>query len=96
MKRNYREFSKLKKHLLKDPKVQAEYDCLQPEFALIRAMIEARMKHGLTQAALAKRIGTKQSVISRLESGRANPSVSFLRKLATGLNTNLEIRFISP
>jgi len=96
MKRQHLDFDKFLKDSLKNPKIKAEYDRLQPEFALIRAMIEARMKKGVTQKELAEKIGTKQSVISRLESGRANPSVAFLKKLAQALNTHLEIRFASP
>jgi len=57
-------------------------------------MIKSRTKYGLTQKALAKKIGTKQSVISRLEIGRANPTFSFLKRLAKALNSNLEIHFI--
>lgn len=77
----------------KNSKIKAEYDKLQPEFALIDAMINARKQRGLTQVALAEKIGTKQSVISRLEIGRANPSVAFLKKIAQALQTRLEIRF---
>ena len=90
-KRKHLDFRVWEKEALKDPEFRAEYDRLQPEFALIRARIE----RGLTQEQLAKKIGTKQSVISRLESGRANPSVAFLKKLAAALNSNLEIKFIS-
>lgn len=79
---------------LKNPKIKAEYDKLQPEFAVIRAVIEARMKKGLTQKTLAGKIGTTQSVISRLESGRGNPSVAFLQRLAQAFNTHLEIHFV--
>ncbi len=79
---------------MKDPEFKAEFDKLQPEFAVIRAVIEARMKKGLTQKQLAGRIGTKQSVISRLESGRGNPSLAFLKRLAVAFNTHLEIRFV--
>lgn len=95
MKRRHLDFSAWKKQALKKPEFRAEYDKLQPEFALIRAVIEARIKKGLTQSKLAERIGTKQSVISRLEIGKANPSFFFLKKLAQALNTRLEIRFIS-
>lgn len=91
--RNHLDFKVWMKESLKDPEFKAEYDKLQPEFALIRAIIEGRTKKGVTQEKLAKRIGTKQSVISRLETGRANPSVSFLKKLAQALGTRLEIRF---
>lgn len=93
MKRQHLDFTIWEKQALKNPKFKAEYDKLQPEFALIRAMIEARIKKGVTQKELAQMIGTKQSVISRLESGRANPSVAFLKKLAQALNSRLEIRF---
>ncbi len=89
--RKHLDFEVWEKEALKDPRFRAEYDKQQPEFALIRARIEK----GLTQEELAKKIGTKQSVISRLESGRANPSVAFLKKLAQALNSHLEIKFIS-
>lgn len=91
--RKHLDFDSWKKEALKDPKFKAEYDKLQPEFALIRTMIEARMKKGVTQKELAKKIGTKQSVISRLESGRANPSIAFLKRLAGALDSSVEIHF---
>lgn len=94
-KRQHLDFEVWKKEALKDPVLKAEYDKLQPEFAVIQAVINARMKKGVTQKFLAKKIGTKQSVISRLESGRANPSLSFLKRLARALDTHLEIRFTS-
>ena len=73
---------------------KAEYEKQQPEFALIRAMIDTRIRRGLTQEDLAEKVGTKQSVISRLESGRGNPTISFLKKLADAFSSRLEIRFI--
>lgn len=88
--KNWKTFEK---ELLKNPKVRKEYERLQPEYAVISAMIEARVKKGLTQKQLASKIGTKQSVISRLESGNANPSVAFLKKLAEALSSNLQIKF---
>ncbi len=91
--RNHRDFNDFLNESLKNPKIKAEYDKLQPEFAMIQAVIDARVKKGVTQEELAQKIGTKQSVISRLESGRANPSVAFLKKLAQALNSHLEIRF---
>ncbi|MBI4066392.1 helix-turn-helix transcriptional regulator [Candidatus Gottesmanbacteria bacterium] len=93
MKNRHVDFSVWKKQALHNPALQAEYDRLQPEFSFIRAMIEARIKRGITQTQLAQRMGTKQSVISRLEVGKANPSVAFLKKLADALSSNLEIRF---
>lgn len=93
MKRRHLDFEVWERQALKNPKFKAEYDKLQPEFAVIRAVIEARMKKGVTQEELARKIGTKQSVISRLERGNANPTIAFLKKMARALNTNLEVRF---
>lgn len=93
--RRHLDFDTWKKQALKDAGLKAEYDKLQPEFAVIRAIIRARVERGVTQKELASRVDTKQSVISRLESGRANPSVAFLKKLAAALNSHLEIKFIS-
>lgn len=95
MSRQHLDFDTWKKQALKDPKLRTEYDRLQPEFALIRAVIEARIKKGLTQKALAQKMKTKQSAISRLEGGRANPSLNFLAKLAQAMDTHLEINFLS-
>lgn len=91
--RKHLDFEVWEKEALKDPKFKTEYDKLQPEFALIRAVIDARLKKGLTQEDLAEKIGTKQSVISRLESGNANPSFAFLKRIAQALNFHLEIKF---
>lgn len=83
----------LRSELLKDPEVKKEYDRLKPEYTFIRSVIQARVKKGVTQEQLAEKIGTKQSVISRLESGRANPSLAFLKKVAAALETSLELKF---
>lgn len=94
VKRQHLDFDTWEKEALKDPEIRAEYERQQPEFALIQAMLDARIKKGVTQKEIARRMKTKQSVISRLETGNANPSVRFLKKLAKALHTTLEIRFI--
>ncbi len=81
----------LKEKLLLNPEVKQEYDALGPEFALRAKIIEHRIKYGLTQAELAKRIGTKQSAISRFERGDYNPTIQFLNKLASGLGVKIKI-----
>lgn len=93
-RRKHLDFEDFLKESLKNPKIKAEYDKLQPEYATIRAILDVRVKRGVTQKELAEKIGTKQSVISRLESGRANPSVAFLKKIARALHSHLEIRFL--
>ena len=64
-------FKKLKAEWMKDPAFRAEYDKLKPEFELARALLEAHAKSGLTQAQVAKHMGTTQSVVAHIESGRA-------------------------
>lgn len=90
--KNYNNF---KKELLKDREIKKAYDNLEVEFILIEEIIKKRIKKGITQKELAERIGTKQSAISRFESGSYNPSLSFLRKLADGLGIKLRISLTS-
>ncbi len=87
----FESFTNFKKELLKNPKIKVEYNHLGPEFDIIEAIIRQRIKKGLTQKQLAKKIGTKQSALSRLESGNYNPSLSFLKKVATALDSDLHI-----
>ncbi|MDR3642367.1 MAG: helix-turn-helix transcriptional regulator [Candidatus Doudnabacteria bacterium] len=86
-----RSFKAFKKQLLKDPKFKKAYDNLGPEFELVKMLIKKRLEQKLTQAQLAKKIGTKQSAISRLEQGSYNPSINFLKKVSTALNADLKI-----
>jgi len=86
-------FEEHKKKLLSDLEVKKYYDALAPEYELIQAVIDKRLKKKMTQADLAKKIGTRQSAISRLESGDANPSFNFLQKVAKALDSTLRITF---
>ena len=74
----------------KDPEFRAAYDALEEEFALANALIQARAD--LSQAELARRMGTSQSAIARLESGRSRPSTRTLRKFAEA--TGMKLRFV--
>ena len=65
-------YKQLKRKLLKDKEIKKAYEKLEPEFAVIRMIIKKRIEKGLTQKELARRIGTKQSAVSRLESGTYN------------------------
>lgn len=78
---------------LEEPDYREEYERLGPEFELARALIEARAAAGLTQAQLAERMQTTQSVIARLESGRVQPTTSTLQRLARATGTRLKIAF---
>ena len=78
---------------LKDPELRAEWDALEPEFAIIQAMIDARKTTGLTQKQLSERTGIAQGDISRIENGNANPSLNTLKRLATAMDMTLKIEF---
>lgn len=84
-------FSQIKEEWLKDPELKRLYEESAAEYELMASLIEKRLAKGLTQSALAKKVGTKQSAIARLESGRYNPSLAFLRKVATALDTKLVV-----
>jgi predicted transcriptional regulator len=86
--RSYKQF---KAKLLRDKEIRKEYERLGPEFELVRLLIRKRLEKGLTQHELARKVGTKQSAISRLESGRYNPTMSVLQKVAKALGSKLEI-----
>ena len=85
-------YKQLKTKLLKDKEIKKAYDKLGPEFSLIAMLIKKRIEKGLTQEELAQKIGTKQSAISRLESGSYNPSIAFLRRVAKALNAQLKVK----
>ena len=80
-----------KRKQMKDPAFKAAYDALEEEYALIRELLDARTRAKLTQAQVAKRMGTSQSAVARLESGRA-PSLASLRKYAKATGSKIEIK----
>lgn len=86
-----RKYKDLKNKLLKDKEIKKAYEKLGPEFALVEMVIEKRLKQGFSQKELAQKIGTKQPVISRLESGTFNPSIKFLKRVARALNAELKV-----
>jgi ribosome-binding protein aMBF1 (putative translation factor) len=91
--KDYILFDDYLKESLEDPEFKAEYENLQPEFDLIRQLIDKRIEKNMTQKDLAEKIGTKQSAISRLESFDANPSFKFLKKVAKAFDAKLKISF---
>ena len=76
------DFRKYLDKQLKDPEFKAEWDALQPELAIMQAMIDARKSTGLTQKQLSERTGIAQADISKLESGNGNPSIRTLQRLS--------------
>jgi ribosome-binding protein aMBF1 (putative translation factor) len=86
--------AKLRKELLTDPEVKTEYDRLGPIYAVVGEMVEARHKAGLTQADLARRMGTSQSVIARLENARHMPTFDMVARYAAAIGRRVDIRLV--
>lgn len=89
-----RTFIGFKDELMKDPEFRKEYEDMQPEFDVIRAMIDARIAMNCTQKELAEKTGIDQADISKLENGTRNPSLKLLKRLANGLDMDLKIEFV--
>lgn len=89
-----RKFDDFLTEQLQDKNFKKEYDNLQPEFDVIRAIVDARVSQNLTQKQLAERSGINQADISKLENGTRNPSINFLKRLADGMDMALKIEFI--
>ena len=89
-----RKFDDFLNEQLNDAEIRTEYEALQPEHALIQAMIDTGQESGITQKELAKRTGIAQGDISKLERGNVNPSIRTLQRLAKGMGKVLKIEFI--
>lgn len=88
------EFKDFLNEQLKDDEFRKEYDALQPEFDIIRAIVDARTSQNLTQKQLAEKTGINQADISKLENGTRNPSLKLLKRLADGMGMDLKVSFI--
>ena len=91
--------SELKEKALKKKNVRAIYEELEPEFSLLRELLNARQKAGVSQAEIATLMGTKAPAITRLESslssGKHSPSIATLKKYANALGCHLEIKLVA-
>ncbi len=85
--------SELRKKWRQDPDYRKEYEALVPEFRLARQLIEARVKAGLTQEDVARRMGTSQPTVARLESGH-KPSLKTLERYAEAVGMKVDIHLV--
>ena len=85
-------FSETKKRLMKNPEFKKAYDALEFEYQIINALIKARAQKKLTQQQLADKIGVAQSALARFESGGVNPTLSFLKKVTSGLGLKIMVK----
>ena len=83
-----------KERQMQDTLFVKEYEAIQPEMDVIRAIVDARTSQNITQKELAERTGINQADISKLENGTRNPSVNLLKRLAEGMGMALKIEFV--
>ncbi len=88
-------FEAMKDKMLSDPEVREAYDAMTGEFALARELIAARVRAGLTQAELAERMGTTQSAVARIESGRRLPSMKTLLRYAKATGSRPLVKLVA-
>lgn len=88
---NFEEYKKFA--LSNDPKLYSEYKDLEPEYEIVKAILDCRKENGLSQIELAKLTGIDQANLSRIENANFNPTLKFLKKLAAGLGKELHIEF---
>ncbi|MDP2810127.1 MAG: helix-turn-helix transcriptional regulator [Rhodocyclaceae bacterium] len=82
----------LKREMLADAETRAAYDALADEYAIAREMIAARARAGLSQSEVAQRMGTTQSVVARLESGKRPPSMRTVQRFAQAVGGHAVLR----
>ncbi len=87
------EWEQYKQTLLKRPGFKEALEKTKLEYQIARELIKVRIEKGLSQADVAKRVKTTQSVISRVENARTTPTLSFLKRIAEALNIELHIHF---
>ncbi len=87
-------FKELKRKLLRNPEVRAEYEALKLEENLAARLTQIRLSAGLTQSQLAKRMGAKQTAIARVESGRHLPGLETLQGYAKATGRRLTVDFV--
>lgn len=79
---------------IKNDEFRKEYEAIQPELDVIRAMVDARNSVNMTQKELSERTGISQADISKIENGTRNPSLNLLKRLAEGMGMTLKIEFV--
>lgn len=79
---------------MKNDEFRKEYEAIQPELDVIRAMVDAKNSVNMTQKELSERTGISQADISKIENGTRNPSLNLLKRLAEGMGMTLKIEFV--
>jgi predicted transcriptional regulator len=85
--------TEMHKQWMKEPRHRKAHEALEDRFAVAKAVIAARNRGGLTQMEPARKMGTTQPVVARMEGGRIQPSLRTLQRLAAATGSKLTIRF---
>ena len=88
------DLQELADELMQDPEFIKEYEAMQPEMNITRAILDARANAGMTQMELSQKSGISQTDIRRLEKGTRNPSLNLLKRLAEAMDSTLSIEII--
>jgi transcriptional regulator with XRE-family HTH domain len=90
--------NELKARILSNPKALTAFEGMRTEFSLLRQLLKARAKAGLSQAEVAKKMGTQAPAITRLESalisGKHSPSLATLQRYAKAVGCELEVKLV--
>lgn len=89
------DFDEVLAEKLKNPKFKKYYDEYGRQLELAYQILQLRQAKKMSQLELAKKIGTTQSNVARIESGQQNFTIKFLNKVAEALEANLKINFIA-
>ena len=79
---------------LKNSDFKTAYEQKELRFKIIDILLSLRLQYKLTQGELAKKLGTTQTVISRIENGSVNVGIDFLQKLGNAFNKKIEITVV--
>ena len=90
-----RSFRKTLDEQMQNPEFKKEYDALELEFQVIRALLDGRKEKNITQKQLSELTGINQADISKIERGNANPSLRTLQRLASGMDMSVKLKFVS-
>lgn len=90
-RKNLISFKRVHQGWMKNPEFQREFKKLEPEFQIAKQIISARLKQKISQEELAKKVGTDQAIVSRLENMAGKPSISLLERFARALNVQFNI-----
>lgn len=90
----YDDFDRMLEKELKDPQFKEAYDSFEPEYTVMKMLIDARKSRNMTQKQLSEATGIDQADISKLECGQSNPTLNLLKRLADGLGMSVKLEFI--